>query len=186
MCHVAPGGQRCWAVWSSDTAPALLTLEAELGIASPRGTGWLPLAEFYKNDGMDRMRLAKDELVIGARVPARTAGQRGSYTKLRIRNSIDYPLAGVAVAMKVDDGVCRSARVGLTGVNPAPLLVRDVAKLLEGKAYSRELVEEAAQAAIRTGKPLKTSVSTPEYRRDILRVYARRSLTRLWTENGKH
>jgi 4-hydroxybenzoyl-CoA reductase subunit beta len=184
VCHVAPGGQRCWAVWSSDTAPALLTLEAELGIASPRGTRWLPLGEFYRNDGMDRMRLKKDELVVGVRVPARAAGLRGSYSKLRIRNSIDYPLAGVAVAMKVEDGVCRSVRMGLTGVNPAPMLVGDVSKLIEGKPYSRELVEEAAQAAIRTGKPLKTSVSTPEYRRDILRVYARRSLTRLWSGNG--
>ncbi|MCI0403782.1 MAG: FAD binding domain-containing protein [Acidobacteria bacterium] len=184
VCHVAPGGQRCWAVWSSDTAPALLTLEAELGIASPRATRWLPLDQFYKNDGMDRMRLERDELVIGVRVPARTAGVRGSYTKLRIRSSIDYPLAGVAVAMKVEDGVCRSVRMALTGVNPAPLLVREVAKLIEGKPYSADAVEEAAHAAIRTGKPLTTSVSTPEYRRDVLRVYARRSLTRLWTGNG--
>ena len=185
VCHVAPGGQRCWAVWSSDTAPALLTLEAELGIASPRQTRWLPLVEFYKNDGMDRMRLARDELVIGVRVPACTAGLRGGYSKLRIRSAIDYPLAGVAVAMRVEGGVCRSVRMGLTGVNPAPMLVGDVARLLEDQPYSVELVDEAAHAAIRAGKPLKTSVSTPEYRRDILRVYARRSLTRLWNGNGK-
>ena len=188
VCHVAPGGQRCWAVWSSDTAPALLTLEAELGIASPRGARWLPLEQFYKNDGLDRVRLAKDELVTGVRVPARMAGWRGSYSKLRIRGSIDYPLAGLAMAMKVEDGVCRSVRVGVTGVNPAPMLVRDVSSLLDGKVYSHELVQEAAHAVIRTGKPLKTSVSTPEYRRDILRVFARRALTRLWTDggNGKH
>ena len=186
VCHVAPGGQRCWAVWSSDTAPALLTLEAELGIASPRGARWLPLDQFYKNDGMDRVQLAKDELVTGVRVPARTADLRGSYSKLRIRGSIDYPLAGLAVAMKLEDGVCRSVRVGLTGVNPAPMLVREVSKLLEGQPHSSEKVEEASHAVIRTGKPLKTSVSTPEYRRDILRVFARRALTRLWNGNGKH
>ncbi len=188
VCHVAPGGQHCWAVWSSDTAPALLTLEAELGIASPRGTRWLPLGEFYKNDGMDRLRLAKDEIVTGVRVPARTAGWRGSYSKLRIRGSIDYPLAGLAVTMKLEDGICRSVRVGVTGVNPAPMMVRDASALLEGKPYSQELVDRAAHTVIRTGKPLKTSVSTPEYRRDILRVFARRALTRLWTNggNGKH
>ncbi len=186
VCHVAPGGQRCWAVWSSDTAPALLTLEAELGIAGPRGKRWLPLDQFYKNDGMDRVRLAKDEIVTGVRVPARTAGLRGSYSKLRIRGSIDYPLAGLAVAMKLEDGVCRSVRVGLTGVNPAPMLARDVSGLLEGQRYSPDRIEEASHAVIRTGKPLKTSVSTPEYRRDVLRVFARRALTRLWNGNGKH
>lgn len=186
VCHVAPGGQRCWAVWSGDTAPALLTLDAELEIAGPRGLRRLPLAAFYTNDGMDRMHLGREEIVSGVSAPAGTAGYRGSYQKFRLRNSIDYPLAGVAVAMKLEDGVCADVRVGLTAVNPAPLLVREVGGLLRGQRFSPELVEAAAQAVIRTGKPLKTSVSTPEYRRDILRVFAHRALERLWTGDGTH
>jgi 4-hydroxybenzoyl-CoA reductase subunit beta len=186
VCHVAPGGKFCWAVWSGDTAPALLTLEAELEIAGPRGRRRLPMSEFYKNDGMDRIRLARDEILTGVSVPARTAGYRGLYHKLRIRGSIDYPLAGVAVAMKVEDGVCVEARLGLTAVNPAPLLVREVAEMLRGQRYSPELVEAAAKAVIRTGKPLKTSVSTPEYRREMLHVFTRRALAQLWTGNGAH
>jgi 4-hydroxybenzoyl-CoA reductase subunit beta len=186
VCHVAPGGARCWAVWSGDTAPALLTLEAELEITGPRGARRLPLAEFYKNDGMDRIRLAKDEILSRVFVPARTAGWRGRYQKLRLRNAIDYPLAGVAVAMQVEDGVCRDARVALTAVNPAPMLAHEAGERLRGARYSPELVEEVVQAVARTGKPLKTSVSTPEYRRDILRVYTRRALVELWTGNGKH
>jgi len=184
VCHVAPGGKFCWAVWSGDTAPALLALDAELEIACPRGRRRLPVAEFYKNDGMDRIRLARDEILTGAFVPARTAGYRGLYHKLRIRGSIDYPLAGVALAMKVEEGVCVDARLGLTAVNPAPLLVREITELLRGQRYSPELVEAAAKAVIRTGKPLKTSVSTPEYRREMLHVFARRALTQLWTGNG--
>ena len=186
VCHVAPGGKFCWAVWSGDTAPALLTIDAELEISSPRGPRRLPLSEFYKHDGMDRMRLERDEILGGVFVPARTADYAGSYSKLRVRHSIDYPLAGVAVAMKLDDGVCRDVRLGLTAVNPAPVLVREVSELLRGQRYSPELVEAAAKAVIRTGKPLKTSVSTPEYRREILQVYARRALTKLWTGNGIH
>jgi len=186
VCHVAPGGKFCWAVWSGDTAPALLTLDAELEISSPRGRRRLPLGEFYNNDGMDRMRLERDEILGCVFVPARTAGYAGSYSKFRVRHSIDYPLAGVAVAMKLEDGVCRDVRLGLTAVNPAPLLVRDVSELLRGQQYSSELVEAAAKAVIQTGKPLKTSVSTPEYRREILQVYARRALTKLWTTNGTH
>jgi CO/xanthine dehydrogenase FAD-binding subunit len=114
------------------------------------------------------------------------AGYKGSYSKLRIRSSIDYPLAGVALALKVEDGVCLDARLGLTAVNPAPLLVREVSELLRGQRFSSALVEAAAAVVSRTGKPLKTSVSTPEYRREMLRVYARRALTRLWTGNGVH
>ncbi len=186
VCHVAPGGQFCWAVWSGDTAPALLTLQAELEVASPGGTRRLPVAEFYKNDGMDRVRLGRDEILSRVFIPARTAGYSGSYSKLRIRQSIDYPLAGVAVAMKVEGGVCREVRLALTAVNPAPRLVPEVTTLLSGQAYSAGLLEEAARAVIRTGKPLKTSVSTPEYRREMLRVYTRRALARLWKGNGAH
>jgi 4-hydroxybenzoyl-CoA reductase subunit beta len=186
VCHVAPGGKFCWAVWSGDTAPALLALDAELEIASPRGRRRLPITGFYKNDGMDRMRLARDEILTGVFVPARTAGYRGLYHKLRIRSSIDYPLAGLALAMKVEDSVCVDARLGLTAVNPAPLLVGEITELLRGQRFSTELVEAAAKAVIRTGKPLKTSVSTPEYRREMLQFFARRALTHLWTGNGPH
>jgi 4-hydroxybenzoyl-CoA reductase subunit beta len=161
----------------------LLTLDAEVEISGPRGGRRLPLGEFYKNDGMDRIRLERDEILGGVFVPARTAGYAGSYWKFRVRQSIDYPLAGVAVAMKLTDGLCQDVRLGLTAVNPAPVLVREVGELLRGQRYSPELVEAAGKAVIRTGKPLKTSVSTPEYRREILQVYARRALTKLWTGN---
>jgi 4-hydroxybenzoyl-CoA reductase subunit beta len=181
VCHVAPGGKFCWAVWSGDTAPALLTLDAELEISGPRGQRRLPLQQFYRNDGMDRMRLEQDEILSRVFVPAHTAGYRGRYSKLRIRGSIDYPLAGVAIAMRVKDQTCQDVRVGITAVNPAPLLASEITSMLQGRPFSPELVDEAATVITRTGKPLKTSVSTPEYRRDMLRVYTRRALTALWT-----
>lgn len=185
VCHVAPAGKRCWAVWSGDSAPALLALDAEVEIAGPRGERLLPLAEFYVNDGMNRIALARDELVTAVNVPARMAGRRGLYHKLRIRDSIDYPLAGVAIALDVDrQGVCRDARVALTAVNPAPLLVREAAESLLGRRYSPELVEQVAHAAIRTAKPLTTSASTPVYRRDMVRLFTRQALEAAW-KNGR-
>lgn len=184
VCHVAPGGKFCWAVWSGDTAAALLTLEAEIELASPRGIRRLSLSDFYRNDGMNRIDLARDEILTRVYVPARTAGYRGSYQKLRMRNAIDYPLAGVAMAMKLNDGICQDARLALTAVNPAPLRVEEAARLLAGRRYSTELADAVAYAVIRTGKPLKTSVSTPEYRREALRALTHRALRTLWKENG--
>ncbi len=186
ICHVAPGGQRCWAVWSGDTAPALLTLDAEAEIASVRGRRRVRLNEFYKNDGMDRIRLERDELLTAIFLPARMAGYRGCYKKFRVRNSIDYPLVGVAAVMKTDrSGTCQDARLALGAVNPAPLLVPDVASLLAGKRISRELLEEAARMAASRGKPLTTSASTPEYRREILRVFTRRALEAVWRDGAR-
>jgi len=184
-CHVAPGGHRCWAVWSGDSAPALLALDAEVEIASARGTRRLSLAEFYKNDGMDRIALGRDELLIGVHVPARMAGRKGTYHKLRIRNSIDYPLAGVAAVFDLAaDGTVREARLALSAVNPAPLLVREVSELLEGRKYSAEAVEAVAHHAIRTAKPLTTSASTPVYRREMVKLFTRRALEEAW-RNGR-
>ena len=185
ICHVAPGGKFCWAAWSGDAAPALLTLDAEIEIAGPAGARRIPLARFYKNDGMDRIALGRDELLTAVHIPARMAGRRGNYHKLRVRNSIDYPLAGVAVSMDVDSlGICRDARLALTAVNPAPLLVKEAGDWLVGQAASPELMERVAQAAIRTAKPLTTSGSTPVYRRDMVRVFTRRALEDAWRNSA--
>lgn len=181
VCHVAPGGKSCWAAWSGDSAPALLALDAAIEIAGTNGTRRLPLRDFYKNDGMDRIALGRAEIVTAVHVPARTAGLRGAYHKLRVRDSIDYPLAGVAVVMSVDaSGNCRDARVALTAVNPAPVLLPDVAALLTGKKWSHNAAEEVARLAVRTGKPLTTSASTPVYRRDMVKLFTRRALEEAW------
>lgn len=185
VCHVAPGGKRCWAVWSGDTAPALLTLNAEIEIVGPRGPRRMLLKDFYLNDGMNRIDLARDEILSQVYLPAESADRRGRYLKLRVRNSIDYPLAGVAVAIKMDDsGACADVRVALTAVSPAPRLVERAAKILMNKRPSQELLEEVAYQAIRTAKPLTTSVSTPEYRREMIRVFTKRALAECWNPNG--
>ncbi len=185
LCHVAPGGKFCWAAWSSDSAPALLALDAEIEIAGLGGARRLPLREFYKNDGMDRVALRHGEIVTAVHVPARMAGLHGAYHKLRIRDSIDYPLAGVAVAMDVDtNGICRDARVALTAVNPAPVLVPQASEWLVGKKWHPVLAEQIAHAAIQTGKPLTTSASTPVYRREMVKLFTRQALEEAWRSAG--
>jgi 4-hydroxybenzoyl-CoA reductase subunit beta len=184
VCHVAPGGKFCWAVFSGDLAPALVALGASVQLAGPRGSREALVENLYQNDGMARMIKARDEMVVAVRVPASSAGWQGTYKKLRIRRSIDYPLAGVAAVMRMDGhGVCLQARVALTGVNPAPRVVQ-AAEMLSGKTYEPELVEHVAHEAIRTAKPLRTSASTPEYRRHMVRVFVQRALRELWLNGG--
>lgn len=176
LCHVAPGGSKCWAVFSGDTPPALLCLDAELEIIGPSGTRRALLRDFYTNVGDARMKLAKNEIVTRVLLPERTAGYRGVYRKLRLRGSIDYPLAGVAVALKRSNGHVEDARVAITAVNPAPLLVRGVEKELLGKSVTAENAAAVGELAARTAKPLTTSSLTPEYRREIIRIFAKRAV----------
>jgi 4-hydroxybenzoyl-CoA reductase subunit beta len=179
LCHVAPGGTRCWAAFSGDTPPALLCLDAEIEIAGPAGTRRLPLREFYTNAGDARMRLERNELLTRVFLPESAAGFRGAYRKLRIRGSIDYPLVGVAVVLKTDNGAgsaIRSARVALTAVNPAPLLVAAAEHALVGKVVDEHVATVVGELAAKTAKPLTTSALTPEYRREMVRVFAKRAV----------
>ncbi len=176
LCHVAPGGTKCWAAFSGDTPPALLCLDAEIEIASAKGLRRIPLQEFYTGLGDDYRRLAPGELVTRVFLPAAFAGYRGVYRKLRVRGSIDYPLAGVAVVMKRSDGQITDARIGLTAVNPAPLLVKGVPAMLTGTAIDEALADAAGELAAKTAKPLTTSALTPEYRREMIRVFTKRAI----------
>jgi 4-hydroxybenzoyl-CoA reductase subunit beta len=176
LCHVAPGGSKCWAAFSGDTPPALLCLAAEIEIAGPNGIRRMPLQKFYTGDGLDYRRLLPTELVTRVFLPAESADYRGVYRKLRVRGSIDYPLAGVAVVMKRTDGHVADARIGMTAVNPAPLLVSGAGEMLIGKMVDEALAEAIGDLAARTAKPLTTSALTPEYRREMIRVFTKRAV----------
>lgn len=175
-CHVAPGSDVCWAVFSGDTAPALMCLNAEIEIAGPNGFRRVPIAQFYGNDGIAHLRMQRYEMLTRVLLPEASSGWRGAYQKLRVRGSIDYPLAGVAVALQVNREVVEQARVAITGVNPAPLMVPNVEHALVGKSVSEHYALVVAELAAQTAKPLTTSMLTPEYRREMVRVFAKRGI----------
>ena len=176
LCHVAPGGTKCWAAFSGDTPAALLCLNAELEISGPEGTRRVALADFYTGLGDDYRKLQANELVTRIFLPASRAGWRGVYRKLRIRGSIDYPLAGVAVAIKRSNGHVSDAQIGITAVNPAPMLIDGARALLAGKIVDESLAEAAGDLAAKVSKPLTTSALTPEYRREMIRVFTKRAV----------
>lgn len=176
LCHVAPGGTKCWAAFSGDTPPALLCLDAEIEIAAPQGVRRVPVHDFYTGLGDTYRKLQANELVTRVILPASCAGYSGVYRKLRVRGSIDYPLAGVAVVIKRSNGHVADARIGITAVNPAPLLVKGVKELLTGKAIDEALAATAGDLAAKLSKPLTTSALTPEYRREMIRVFTKRAV----------
>ncbi len=176
LCHVAPGGTKCWAAFSGDTPPALLCLNADIEIVSAAAIRRVALGEFYTGDGVAYRKLQSGELVTRVFLPAASADYRGVYRKLRVRGSIDYPLAGVAVVLKRANGHIADARVALTAVNPAPLLVTGATAALLGNVLDEALAEAVGDMAAKTAKPLTTSALTPEYRREMIRVFTKRAL----------
>jgi len=176
---VAPGGKKCWAVFSGDTPAALLCLEAEIELAGPQGTRRLPLSEFYTGEGDSYRCLQSNEVLTRIILPKATANLAGTYRKLRVRGSIDYPLAGVAITMRRSNGHMEAVNIALTAVNPAPVLVKKASEALQGKRLNDELAELVGDLAAKTAKPLTTSALTPEYRREMIRVFTKRALLAL-------
>jgi 4-hydroxybenzoyl-CoA reductase subunit beta len=192
MCHVAPKSRGvCFATFSGDLAPALLTLNAEIDIAGPQGRRSMPLDKLYigfarqdipvteaQGDGKFFLSLRPGEIVTAVRAN-NTPGLRSGYDKIRIRKSIEYPVAGVAVALKRDADKLTDLRVAFTGTNPRPVLLDGTAALTGGGLDER--VFKDLDALVRDQiMPMKTTFTPGHYRRRVAGVLARRLLTRLF------
>jgi 4-hydroxybenzoyl-CoA reductase subunit beta len=177
-CHVAPQGKRCHAAFSGDLAPALLVLGAEVQIAGPAGSRWAPLAALYRDDGARHLALEPGEFVLAVRVPAPSASLRAAYRKARVRGAIDFPLAGVAMALEIAEGRVKELRVAITGTNSRPLLITGTREF-QGQAPDAALGERVFKLVQRQASPQRTTVTSAHYRRQVAAALARRLLGEL-------
>ena len=192
ICHVAPKSRGvCFATFSGDVAPALLVFDAEIDIAGPSGQRTLSLADLYigyarqdepvtetRGDGKHFLALRPGEIITAARV-RNTPGLRSAYDKIRIRRSIEYPVAGVAVALRRDGDTLADLRVAFTGTNPRPVRLSGTQELCGGPLDARELT--GLDALVRDQiMAMKTTFTPGHYRRRVAGVLARRLVQRLF------
>ena len=193
ICHVAPKSRGvCFATFSGDLAPALLTLAAEVELLGPNGRRTLPLERLYigdarhdgagEGDGKRYLALAPGEFV--ARVFARgEPGRRSGYDKIRIRRSIEFPVAGVAVALKRQGDRLTELSVAITGTNPRPVLLEGTRALTGGPLDAA--VFDGLERLIRDQiMSMKTTFTPGHYRRRVAGVLAGRLLKRLFGEDA--
>lgn len=172
-CHVAPQGQRCHAAFTGDLAPALLVLGAEIDVAGERGVRRLPLSELYVEDGRAHLALADGELITAVHLPPDPLPS--SYAKLRNRAAIDFPLAGVALALMASGAKIASLRVALTGTNSRPFLLTGTEALV-GRPIDDKLFDEVERLVQKQVQPMRTTVTAAHYRRVAAAALARRLL----------
>ena len=192
ICHVAPKSRGvCFATFSGDLAPALLTLDAEIDIAGPSGPRTIPLAELYigyarqdepvtatRGDGKYFLSLRASEIITAARAK-NTAGLRSAYDKIRIRRSIEYPVTGVAVALRREGQKLAELRVAFTGTNPRPVRLAGTDQLCGGPLDDGVLA--GLDALVRDQiMAMKTTFTPGHYRRRVAGVLARRLVQRLF------
>ena len=178
VCHVAPGGKRCFAAFSGDVAPAMMVYEAKIDLEGPNGSRTIPLADLYRDDGMDHLTLEQDELLVSIRLPKAGPGAVSAYEKSRVRGSIDFPLAGCAVRLTEDDGKIADLRIALTAVNPYPQMVNGLADFI-GKALDDDALDAISELVRKQAKPMRTTTVRPWYRRRVVGALARKLTVRL-------
>src|ERR1700674_2864315 len=132
ICLVAPSSKRCWAVSSSDTAPMLWSLGASVKLAGPKGERVIPISALYQDDGIQYLSKQPGEVVTTIALPP-ADGWRSTYLKLRRRGSIDFPILGVAVALRMEGDTVREAAITLGAVASQPRPAPAAAALLLGQ-----------------------------------------------------
>jgi 4-hydroxybenzoyl-CoA reductase subunit beta len=178
VCHVVPKGKKCYAVFSGDMSPALISLNAKVRLVKNLEDRLIPLSHLYTGDGKEPIALKRGELLTEIIIPSPTKRQSSTYLKYRMRGAIDFPLTGVAVQMGLDKkGICTDCRIALTGVDSAPIDVSEAGELLRGKAIDVEWVHQASQKAVEKAHPVSnTSCSTPAYRRKMVGILTKQAL----------
>jgi 4-hydroxybenzoyl-CoA reductase subunit beta len=178
ICLVAPGSSRCWAVSSSDTAPVLWALGATARLAGAAGERTLPVAALFKDDGIDYLAKRADEIVTEIALPE-SDGWSSVYLKLRRRGSFDFPVLGVAVAVRREHEIVREARIVLGAVASQPREATAAGASLVGARLTSEAITRATELAAGPSKPLDNTDFTHPYRKKVTRVYVARALARL-------
>ena len=188
ICHVAPKSRGvCFATFSGDLAPALLLFGGEIDLAGPEGTRTAALKDFYigysrqdgsTGDGRTYLAIKPGEIVLRARTKS-GAGFASAYDKIRIRKSIEYPVAGVAAAVKRNGGTLADLRVAFTGTNPRPVLLEGTADLI-GKPFGHGTLAAIDELCRDQLMSMKTTFTPGMKRRRVATAMAKRLARRLW------
>ncbi len=179
ICNAVEKGQRCQAVYQGDLGPVLIALRAEVKIASANGEKIVPLAEFFTGRGEKPNVLKADEILVEVRIPPSGQGAAGAYEKLRVREGMDFPMAGVAVMVKRNrSGAIEQARILLGAVGSSPMEVPKAAGLLEGHKPTDDLLQSVSREVVDQARPVGNLAMDAGYRRKMVGVLVRRALRR--------
>jgi 4-hydroxybenzoyl-CoA reductase subunit beta len=188
VCWVAPGSKRCWAVSSSDTAPVLCALGAEVTLVSTAGERRIAVSELFADDGIAHLTRRPDEILAQIHLPARAAPverERSAYVKLRRRGSFDFPVLGVAARVRLGaGGAIEAARIFVGGTGSRPQEARAAAELLIGRVLDDDTIREAAGLIAQVAKPMQNTDFTLSWRKTVAREYAARALRALIAPGG--
>ena len=173
VCHVVKGKKICHAVYSGDMASLLIALDAKARVTGPKGMREINLKRFFSGSGIKPNILKYNEILTEICLPPLPEYSGVSYRKLRLRDTMDFPLLGVAIFIQMDgkNGRCRNVRLVLGAVGPAPVVVEAAPAIVRGQQITSKLIEEVSRAARKMAHPVDNTASSPRYRRQMIPLF---------------
>ncbi len=178
ICHVVRGGEICYAISNSDTATALIALQAKIKVLGGKGERVIPLVDLYTGIGETPIGLEPNEILAEIYVPPPNHSTGSNYQRLATRGAIDFAFACAAAVVTIDsDGItCSDARICVNSVSMKPVDAVRAAALLIGNKPTAELIETAAKEASKESRPFSDIEKLAGYRNKMARVVVRRAL----------
>ena len=168
------GGNLCTAASCGDLAPLLMVLGSRIGLRGPTGHREIPLHDFFGDHRSSG--LAAGEILVEVVVPATMRGEGAAYRTFGLRAENFITVAGVAAFIRLDEGVCREARIALGAVAPTPVLVPEAEARLVDEAIDETTIREAALAARAAAMPISDVRGSTDHRRELVEALCKRSL----------
>jgi 4-hydroxybenzoyl-CoA reductase subunit beta len=165
VCHVVQKQEACYSSYCGDLAPALLVLEAKVLLQGNKGSREIPVQNLFSGDGRTPLLLERGEILTEIIVPTASTGGVSTYVKFANRESIDFPIVGLAWQASPEK---KEYRLAFTAVDRRPVRGQQVESFLNGRPLTPEVVEEAAQLASKDASPVKNSLYAPSYKGTLM------------------
>ena len=167
-------GNICNASPSCDTAPNLLAQGAKILVQGPNKDRIIQAEDFFL--GVKKTSLEPGEIVTGIVIPPLAENERAAYIKHAVRKAMDLAIIGVAVKIKVEDGICTDAHIALGAVAATPIRAPKAEEALIGKALTDEVIVKASEEAMDSCHPISDIRASAEYSKDMIRVFTKRAV----------
>ncbi len=179
ICRVVLQKDTCYAMYPGELAPNLMVLDARLRLLSASGERRVPVREFFRPDGIAKHVLAPGEILVSIEIPERGTPSRTGYAKLAVRRSVDFAEAGMACGLDLEGDRVVRLELAATALDMMPVYLGDLKSRFEGRVPDAAFLRELAAAVPERVNPVKNTFLSPEYRRRMAGVLAKRLVARL-------
>jgi 4-hydroxybenzoyl-CoA reductase subunit beta len=184
VCLVVPQKEICYATYSGDLAPVFMVLDASFHLIGPDGERDVSAEKFFTHDGITRNVKLPDEILTDVSIPTQSRTLATAYDKSRIRDSMDYPVMGAAVALGLNGKTIETLRIAVTGTDTTPLIYPEITEQFVGDQITEELIGQVSDEVMEEVKPYRNVHFSPQYRKAMVGVYLRRLLSQLSRSAG--